>query len=66
MPQTMYWSQTESSKWSLDSLSHDLGPPFKVENLGSPFLRALCLVHCRLPGLSPSPPPYTVCRREDR
>ena len=24
----MYWSQTESSKWSLDSLSHDLGHPF--------------------------------------
>ena len=24
----MHWSQTESSKWSLDSLSHDLGPPF--------------------------------------
>eukprot|EP00964_Phaeocystis_antarctica_P046220 scaffold26677_cov59-Phaeocystis_antarctica.AAC.3 len=30
MPQTMYWSQTESSKWSLDSLSHDLGHPFIV------------------------------------
>ena len=31
VPQTMYWSQTESSKWSLDSLSHDLGHPFKTE-----------------------------------
>ena len=26
----MYWSQTESSKWSLDSLSHDLGHPCKA------------------------------------
>ena len=28
MPQTMHWSQTESSKCSLNCLSHDLGPPF--------------------------------------
>eukprot|EP00964_Phaeocystis_antarctica_P019968 scaffold11025_cov41-Phaeocystis_antarctica.AAC.4 len=28
----MYWSQTESSKWSLDSLSHDLGHPFMCTN----------------------------------
>eukprot|EP00964_Phaeocystis_antarctica_P102794 scaffold68108_cov56-Phaeocystis_antarctica.AAC.6 len=33
VPQTMYWSQTESSKWSLDSLSHDLGHPF-IESEG--------------------------------
>ena len=29
VPQTMYWSQTESSKWSLNCLSHDLRRPRK-------------------------------------
>eukprot|EP00964_Phaeocystis_antarctica_P017917 scaffold9948_cov60-Phaeocystis_antarctica.AAC.1 len=28
MPQTMHWSQTESSKCSLDSLSHNPRHPF--------------------------------------
>ena len=30
MPQTMYLSQTESSKWFLESLFNHLGQPFRL------------------------------------
>ena len=43
MPQTVYWSQTESSKWSLDCLSHDLGHPFS--HIVAPVLVCLDINH---------------------
>ena len=30
VPQTMHWSQTESSKWSRNCLLRDPGPPFSA------------------------------------
>ena len=33
VPQTMYWIQTESSKWSLNCLLRDPRDPFKVFQL---------------------------------
>eukprot|EP00964_Phaeocystis_antarctica_P091481 scaffold58679_cov26-Phaeocystis_antarctica.AAC.1 len=39
----MYWTKTESSKWSLDCLSHDLGHPFS--HIVAPVLVCLDINH---------------------
>eukprot|EP00964_Phaeocystis_antarctica_P045120 scaffold25961_cov63-Phaeocystis_antarctica.AAC.4 len=47
----MYWSQTESSKWSLDCLSHDLGHPFTVranDNTKKPGKTCSCRLRTRV------------------
>ena len=46
VPQTMHWSQTESSKWSLDCLLRDPGRPFITRRGFLMLLNSLHIAIC--------------------